>query len=218
MISVAWPDITVGAFVILFAAYSFMVAAADGVRAFSGPPCRAGPRLPAAEPSVGGRRRRRAAWPDITALALTLWVGAWALVTGLIEVTLAFRRGKDGRRPAWGPWEVSSRWPSAWCSPSVRHAGAVSLATVFGLFSIVSGISALVLSVQLRRAHTTAEGWGSGLNDAAGSPFGAGPSHGRTTTRRPRALARGRRNGGSSHVVSAVTRFRATHQQRGVRK
>jgi hypothetical protein len=36
-------------------------------------------------------------------------------------------------------------------------AGAVSLATVFGLFSIVSGISALVLSVQLRRAHASTE-------------------------------------------------------------
>jgi Short repeat of unknown function (DUF308) len=35
--------------------------------------------------------------------------------------------------------------------------GAVSLATVFGLFSIVSGVNALVLSVQTRRADTTAE-------------------------------------------------------------
>jgi uncharacterized membrane protein HdeD (DUF308 family) len=35
VVSVAWPDITVGAFVILFAVYAFMAAAAEGTRAFT---------------------------------------------------------------------------------------------------------------------------------------------------------------------------------------
>ena len=35
VVSVAWPDITVGAFVILFAVYAFMTATADAMRAFA---------------------------------------------------------------------------------------------------------------------------------------------------------------------------------------
>ena len=41
IVSVAWPNITVGAFVILFAVYVFIAAAMDTVRAFSS--SRAGP-------------------------------------------------------------------------------------------------------------------------------------------------------------------------------
>lgn len=157
VVSVAWPDITVGAFVILFAAYAFMAAAADGMRAFTSR--HAGPvfgylllsLLSAAAGVVA------LAWPGITALVLTLWVGAWAFVTGFIEVTLAFRRGQAaGERALWALGGLISM--AFGVVLAIRpDAGAVSLATVFGLFSIVSGISALVLSAQMRRTHTTAE-------------------------------------------------------------
>src|SRR5687768_6238534 len=94
VVSVAWPDITVGAFVILFAVYAFMVAAADAMRAFSS--WNAGPAFGYLLLSVLSVAAGLVAlfWPDITALALTLWVGAWAVVTGVVEVTLAFRRGE----------------------------------------------------------------------------------------------------------------------------
>ena len=39
----------------------------------------------------------------------------------------------------------------------VLAAGAVSLATVFGLFSIISGIQSVVLSTHMRKTHATAE-------------------------------------------------------------
>ena len=38
VVSVAWPGITVGALVIVFAAYAFLAAVADGARAFSSDP------------------------------------------------------------------------------------------------------------------------------------------------------------------------------------
>src|SRR5438309_6459312 len=41
IVSVAWPNITVGAFVILFAVYAFIAAGSDTARAFSS--ARAGP-------------------------------------------------------------------------------------------------------------------------------------------------------------------------------
>jgi uncharacterized membrane protein HdeD (DUF308 family) len=157
VISVAWPNITVGAFVILFAVYAFMAAAADGMRAFASR--HAGPVfgylllsvLSAAAGVVA------LAWPGITALMLTLWVGAWAFVTGLTELTLAFRRGEASRERAL--WVLGGLVAMALgVVLAIRpDAGAVSLATVFGLFSIVSGTSALVLSAQLRGTHATAE-------------------------------------------------------------
>jgi len=39
------------------------------------------------------------AWPGITALALTIWIGAWAPANGAMEIGLAFQQGeKPGER------------------------------------------------------------------------------------------------------------------------
>jgi uncharacterized membrane protein HdeD (DUF308 family) len=169
VVSVAWPDITVGAFVILFAIYAFMAAGADGVRAFTSR--HAGPvfgylllSLISAAAGVVAL-----AWPGITALILTLWVGAWAFGTGLIEVALAFRRGEAaGDRALWIMGGLIST--ALGVVLAIRpDAGALSLATVFGLFSIVSGTSALVLSAQLRHADATAERLTSSLPMDTGS-------------------------------------------------
>jgi len=157
IVSVAWPGITVAAFVILFAVYAFMAAGADGVRAFTSR--HAGPVLGYLLLSVISAAAGvvALAWPGITALVLTLWIAAWAFVTGLIEVTLAFRRGEAaGERALWVMSGLISM--ALGVVLAIRpDAGAVSLATVFGLFSIVSGISALVLSSQLRRTDATAQ-------------------------------------------------------------
>jgi uncharacterized membrane protein HdeD (DUF308 family) len=157
VVSVAWPHITVGAFVILFAFYAFMVAIADAVRAFSSK--HAGPIFGYLLLSLLSAATGVVAlfWPGITALVLTVWVGAWALVTGVIEVVLAFRRGEAAQERAL--WALGGLVSIALgvvlaIRPDI---GAVSLATVFGLFSIVSGVSALVLAAQTRGAHATAE-------------------------------------------------------------
>lgn len=157
IVSVAWPDVTVGAFVILFACYAFMVAAADALRAFSSD--HAGPvlgylLLSLLSVSAGVVAL---AWPDITALVLTVWVGAWALVTGVTEVVIAFRRGAAaGERALWALSGLVSIGLGVVLAirPDI---GAVSLATVFGLFCIVSGVSTLVVGAQARKAHVAAE-------------------------------------------------------------
>jgi uncharacterized membrane protein HdeD (DUF308 family) len=157
VISVAWPGITVGAFVIVFAVYAFMVAAADVIRAFTSRD--AGPVVGYLLLSVLSAAAGAGAlvWPGVTAVFLTLWVGAWAFVTGVTEVTLAFRRGETaGERAMWALGGLIS--VAFGVVLAIRpDAGAVSLATVFGLYSIVTGISTLVLSAQMRRTDTTAE-------------------------------------------------------------
>src|SRR5262245_4539542 len=102
VVSVIWPGITVGAFVILFAIFAFMVAITDFGRAFSSE--RAGPVIGfvvlAVLSIVAGVVAL--AWPAITALALTVWVASWALITGALEIVMAFREGLlAGQRATW---------------------------------------------------------------------------------------------------------------------
>ena len=67
---------------------------------------------------------------------------------------LAFRRGEDaGQRVMWALGGLVSI--SLGVVLAIRpDLGAVTLATVFGLFSIVYGLQALVLSVTARRIGT----------------------------------------------------------------
>jgi uncharacterized membrane protein HdeD (DUF308 family) len=90
------------------------------------------------------------AWPGITALVLAIWIGIWALVTGFGEVAMAFGTNETAGQRAM--WSLSGLVSIAlafvlFLQPDV---GASALALVFGLFSIVYGINALVLSA---RAH-----------------------------------------------------------------
>ena len=156
IVSVAWPNITVGAFVVLFAVFAFTAAFSDAARAFASD--RAGPvvgwlllgLLSLAAGVVA------LAWPGATALVLTIWIAAWAFVTGVFEVTMAFRQSETaGERAMWalgGLISIALAIVLAF-RPDI---GAVSLATVFGLFSIVYGISALVLSAQASSTRAAA--------------------------------------------------------------
>ncbi|MDX6252163.1 MAG: hypothetical protein QOF10_5523 [Kribbellaceae bacterium] len=157
VVSVVWPNVTVGALVILFAVYAFVAAAADGARAFASRS--AGPvvgyLLLALLDLVAGIAAL--VWPGITALVLTIWIAAWAFVSGVIEVAMAFRHGEDaGERAMWALTGLVSI--ALGIVLAIRpDIGAVSLATVFGLFSIVYGISTVVLSAQLRKAGSAAQ-------------------------------------------------------------
>jgi uncharacterized membrane protein HdeD (DUF308 family) len=151
IVSVAWPSVTIGAVVLLFAVYAFAAAITDGMRAFSSD--RAGPvvgYLLLAVLSVAGGVVALV-WPGITALVLTIWVGIWAVVTGALEVALTFRQGAAaGERTLWiltGLLSIALGLV-LFIRPDI---GAVSLASVFGLFSIVYGVAAVVLSFQARK-------------------------------------------------------------------
>jgi len=154
VVSVAWPSITVGTFVVLFAAFAFVDSVVEAVVAFRSEKggAVAGHLVVSLLSLAAGVAAL--AWPGITALVLTIWVAAWALVTGAVEVALAFRRGEDtGQRAMWAIGGLVSIGLGVVLA--IRpDLGAVTLATVFGLFSIVSGVQALVLSVTARRIGT----------------------------------------------------------------
>jgi uncharacterized membrane protein HdeD (DUF308 family) len=163
IVSVAWPGITVGAFVILFAVYAVIAAVGDASRAFASD--RAGPvagwlLLGLLSLAAG---IAALAWPGITAFVLAIWVGVWALVTGFGEVAMAFGAGETaGQRAMWSLGGLVSIALALvlFVRPDI---GVVSLSVVFGLFSIVHGINALVLSARAHEMRTA----GRQLVDAA---------------------------------------------------
>jgi uncharacterized membrane protein HdeD (DUF308 family) len=96
-------------------------------------------------------------WPGITTLALTIWVAAWAIVTGVVEVAMTFRQGETaGQRAMWLLTGVLSIVLGGvlFARPDL---GALSLASVFGLFSVFYGVSTLVLSFQTHQLKSAAQ-------------------------------------------------------------
>jgi uncharacterized membrane protein HdeD (DUF308 family) len=152
VVAVAWPGITVGAFVLLFAVYAFLAGGMEAMQAFGSGS--AGPvvgRLLLALLDVSAGIVA-IVWPGITALVLVLVVAAWAFVAGVFELSMAFQDGESaGERAFLGLAGLVSI--ALGIVLSIRpDIGALTLAQVYGLFSIVSGISILVLAANVGAA------------------------------------------------------------------
>jgi len=164
IIAIAWPGVTILALVILFAVYAFVDAGLQAARAFSGGS--AGPvfghlLLGLIDIAAGVIAL---VWPGPTALVLVLIVGIWAFIGGFAEIFAGFGSGETaGTRAMFilaGLVSVAFG-VVLFARPGV---GAVTLALLFGLFSLVYGISQVVMGVELRRTAKTVE---SVLQDAA---------------------------------------------------
>ena len=163
IVAILWPSVTVLAVVVIFAVAVFIDAVHQASRAFSSE--RAGPvaghlLLALLDVAAGVVA---IAWPGITAWALTIWIGAWALVTGVGEFAMAFASHETaGERALYGFGGLLSvaLGVALFARPGL---GALSLAEVFGLFSLVFGIWGLVLAAS---THAT----GSRLNRMLRAP------------------------------------------------
>ena len=155
IIALAWPSVTVLALVILFAVYAFMAAGLQAARAFSSR--NAGPvfghlLLGLVDLAAGVIAL---AWPGPTALVLVLIVGVWAIIAGLAEIAAAFGHGEAaGTRALFilGGLITVAFGVVLCARPGI---GAVTLALLFGLFSLIAGIWMLVQGTELRRTGKT---------------------------------------------------------------
>ena len=164
IIALAWPGITVYALVLVFAVYAFIEGGLEAMRAFSSRT--AGPvfghlllgliSLAAGVVAV--------AWPAPTALVLVLVIGIWAVIGGIVEIISGFGAAETaGTRALFiltGLVSVAFGG-LLFARPNV---GAVTLALLFGLFSLFYGITEIVMGAQLHRTGTTLN---SVLQDAA---------------------------------------------------
>ena len=164
IIAIAWPGVTIAALVILFAIYAFIGAGLQALRAFSSRT--AGPvfghlLLALIDLAAGVVAL---VWPGPTALVLVLVVAIWAFVAGFAEIFAAFGSGETAGSRAM--YIVTGLISIAFgvvlsARPSI---GAVTLALLFGLFSMIYGVSEIVAGVQMRRTGKTLH---SVLQDAA---------------------------------------------------
>jgi uncharacterized membrane protein HdeD (DUF308 family) len=151
IIAIAWPGVTILALVILFAVYAFMGAGLEGARAFSSRD--AGPvfghlLLGLIDLAAGVIAL---VWPAPTAYVLVIIVAAWALVGGFAEIFGGFQSGETAGTRAM--FILSGLVSLAFgvllfARPGV---GAVTLALLFGLYSMIYGFSQITAGIQLRQ-------------------------------------------------------------------
>jgi len=155
VIAIAWPGVTILALVILFAIYAFIGAGLQTMRAFSDRT--AGPVLGHLLLALIDLAAGVVAviWPGPTALVLVLVVAIWAFVGGFAEIFAAFGSGEAaGTRAMFILTGLISIALGVVLS-SRPDIGAVTLALVFGLFSMIYGVSQIVQGVQIRQARRT---------------------------------------------------------------
>jgi uncharacterized membrane protein HdeD (DUF308 family) len=155
IVAIAWPGVTVLALVILFAIYAFIDAGIEAARAFGS--ASAGPvigRLLLALIDVAAGVVALV-WPGPTALVLVIVVAAWAFVGGFAEIFAAFQSGETAGTRAFfilaGLVSIAFGIVLA-ARPGI---GAVTLALLFGLYSMIYGVSLTILGIQGRRAGKT---------------------------------------------------------------
>jgi uncharacterized membrane protein HdeD (DUF308 family) len=150
ILAIAWPGVTILALVILFAVYAFMAAGLEGARAFSSR--NAGPvfghlLLGLIDLAAGVIAL---VWPAPTAFVLVIVVAAWALVGGVTEFFAGFMTGETAGMRAL--FFLSGLVSVAFgvllfARPGV---GAVTLALLFGLYSMIYGFSQITAGIQVR--------------------------------------------------------------------
>jgi uncharacterized membrane protein HdeD (DUF308 family) len=149
IIAIAWPLVTVLALVVLFAVYAFIDTGLQTMRAFTSRS--AGPVLGHLLLGLVSFAAALIAliWPAPTALVLVLVIGVWAFFGGCLEIFAAFGAGED---PGMRAMFILTGLVSVafgvllFARPGL---GAVTLALLFGLFTLIFGASRITLGIQL---------------------------------------------------------------------
>jgi uncharacterized membrane protein HdeD (DUF308 family) len=149
--------VTIFALVVLFAVYAFIAAGLQAMRAFTSRT--AGPvfghlLLALIDLAAGVIAL---VWPGPTALVLVLVVGIWAFVGGFFEIFAAFQSGQTaGTRALFIVGGLVSILFGVvlFARPGV---GAVTLALLFGLFTLIYGFWQITMGIELRRVGKTVD-------------------------------------------------------------
>jgi uncharacterized membrane protein HdeD (DUF308 family) len=157
IVALVWPNVTVLALVILFAIYAFTDAVLQGARAFGSDS--AGPvfghlLLALIDLAAGVVA---VVWPGPTAQVLVIVVAIWAFVIGFAEIFLAFGRGEAAGTRALFILTGLAAIAFGAVFVSRPDIGAVTLALLFGLFSLVYGVIQIVAGVDIRRSGKSLE-------------------------------------------------------------
>ncbi|MGW3208356.1 HdeD family acid-resistance protein [Streptomyces sp. NPDC001135] len=156
VLTLLWPQLTVLALAWVFGAYALV----DGAMLIATAWRHRHEHRPTAACAAAGALGVvaglvTALWPGLTALALVVTAGAWAIVTGCLELWAATRMRHELRHAWW--WRASAVVSVAagvllWLRPD---AGAVAIALVLGVYALIAG--GLWLIAGWREYRTRAE-------------------------------------------------------------
>lgn len=153
ILAFAWPGITIAVLVGIFGMYAII----DGVMNLFTGLSRSSPQgrswIQVLQGALGiGAGIMTFLWPGITALVLVLFIAAWAILTGVLEIVAAIRL----RKVITGEWllALSGLLSVAFgvLALAFPAAGAVGIAFILGAYAAAAGIVLIALSVRLRTA------------------------------------------------------------------
>ena len=150
----AWPGITLAGIVLVFGAYALIdgvVSLAGALRAIQ---ARERWGVLVLEGLVGiGAAGVTAFWPAITALALVYIIAAWAIITGVLEISAALRLRQYIR----GEWLLALGGIASvifgFLVMIAPIAGALVIALWFGAYALLFGVLMVALGIRLRSSQ-----------------------------------------------------------------
>jgi uncharacterized membrane protein HdeD (DUF308 family) len=153
ILAFAWPGITVLTLTLLWGAYAFV----DGIfslwAAIVGRSETLAPRWWLAIVGAAGIVAGLVAFfsPVVTAYVLLMFVAAWAIVLGVMQIIGAFRLRKEIEGEIWLGLSGALSILFGAVLIAVPGIGLVSLAWMIGIFAILAGASHIGLALRLRR-------------------------------------------------------------------
>lgn len=151
VIAFGWPGITIAALVVIFGFYAFIDGVTNLVLGLTRTRTHGRSWATAVQGVVGiAAGVLTFVWPGVTALALVIFIGAWAIVTGIFELVAAIRL----RKVIQGEWMLALSGIMSLVFGilvfAFPGAGAVGIAWVLGTYSAAAGLVLIMLGVRLR--------------------------------------------------------------------
>lgn len=158
VLAFAWPGLTVAILVALFGAYALVDGVSLLISLVRGDRSAPGHAVAVAIMGLAGviAGILTFLFPDWTALTLTLLVGAWAIILGVVQIVSAVRLRREISGEAWMVLGGVITTLFGLYIVLLPGAGLLSLVWLVGFWAIVFGASSLLLAWRLRAHHTGA--------------------------------------------------------------
>ena len=150
-VAFAWPGITIAVLVGIFAVYAIIDGVTNLVLGLSRTPAH-GRSWPQALQGIVGIAAgvMTFLWPVVTAFVLVIFIGAWAIVTGLFEVVAAIRL----RKVIKGEWLLALSGVLSVAFGvlvfAFPGAGAVGISWILGIYTAAAGMVLVALAIRMR--------------------------------------------------------------------
>src|SRR5690349_14807373 len=150
-VAIVWPGITIAALVAIFAAYAVLDGITNLVLGFTRTATHNRSWAQVVQGLIGLIAGGLAVvWPIVTAFALVIFIGAWAVATGALEIAAAIRL----RRYIKNEWLLALSGALSLLFGlmviAVPGAGAIGIAWILGVYAASAGIVLITLGVRLR--------------------------------------------------------------------